>query len=107
MMRNRTRIRNRHELRQRRCAFSIVVVALIGATSCTTKPEVTTSELKDRAIAAPALLRFEAVRSILEDSKGNFWFGSWKEGVCRFDGESFTYFTMEDGLSDNQIRSIR
>lgn len=55
----------------------------------------------------PPRLRFEVVRSILEDSKGNFWFGSWKEGVCRFDGESFTYFTTEDGLSDNQIRSIR
>jgi ligand-binding sensor domain-containing protein len=54
-----------------------------------------------------ARLRFEVVRSILEDSKGNFWFGSWKEGVCRFDGETFTYFTTEDGLSDNQIRSIR
>lgn len=68
-----------------------VLVALLGA--CSSPP--------------PARLRFEVVRSILEDSKGNFWFGSWKEGVCRFDGESFTYFTMENGLSDNQIRSIR
>ncbi len=46
------------------------------------------------------------VRAILEDSKGNYWFGSWNEGVCRFDGERLTYFTMEDGLTDNQIRSI-
>jgi ligand-binding sensor domain-containing protein len=68
-----------------------VLVALLGG--CSSPP--------------PARLRFEVVRSILEDSKGNFWFGSWKEGVCRFDGERLTYFTMEDGLSDNQIRSIR
>ncbi len=47
------------------------------------------------------------VRSILEDSKGNYWFGSSHEGVCRFDGESFTYFTVEDGLSNNQIRTIQ
>ena len=66
----------------------------------------TKSKLNDSAIDAPALLRFETVRSILEDSKGNYWFGSWKEGVCRFDGKSLTYFTVEDGLSDNQIRSI-
>lgn len=46
------------------------------------------------------------VRSILEDSKGNFWFGSHQEGVCLFDGEQLTYFTIADGLSDNQIRSI-
>jgi ligand-binding sensor domain-containing protein len=85
---------------------AVVMLALVGATSCTTKPDVTKSELSASAIAAPALLRFETVRSILEDSKGNYWFGSWKEGVCRFDGESLTYFTVEDGLSDNQIRSI-
>ena len=46
------------------------------------------------------------VRSILEDSKGNIWFGSHNEGVCRFDGNSLKYFTVEDGLSNNQVRSI-
>jgi ligand-binding sensor domain-containing protein len=76
-----------------------LVLALVGATACRAKP-------KDSTLAAPALLRFEMVRSILEDSKGNYWFGSWKEGVCRFDGVSLTYFTVADGLSDNQIRSI-
>ena len=47
------------------------------------------------------------IRSILEDSKGNFWFGSDLEGVCRYDGKSFTYFTMEDGLAHNQVRTIQ
>ena len=28
------------------------------------------------------------VRSILEDSKGNIWFGSYSEGVCYFKMES-------------------
>jgi len=85
---------------------ALVMLALAGATSCATKPDLAKSELNDSAIDAPALLRFETVRSILEDSKGNYWFGSWTEGVCRFDGETLTYFTAEDGLSDNQIRSI-
>lgn len=47
------------------------------------------------------------VRSILEDSQGNFWFGSHQEGVCMFDGQTFQYFTTNDGLSDNQVRSIQ
>jgi ligand-binding sensor domain-containing protein len=85
---------------------AVVLLALVGATSCTAKPDVTRSKLNDSAIDPPARLRFETVRSILEDSKGNYWFGSWNEGVCRFDGKSLTYFTVEDGLSDNQIRSI-
>jgi len=46
------------------------------------------------------------IRSILEDSKGNYWFGSHQEGVCLYDGKSFQYFTMEDGLNDNQVRTI-
>src|SRR5688500_12757751 len=83
-----------------------VMLALVPATSCTTKQDVTNSAPNDRAIGPPARLRFETVRSILEDSKGNYWFGSWNEGVCRFDGKSLTYFSVEDGLSDNQIRSI-
>ncbi len=59
-------------------------------------------------MAEPEFLRFEnGVRSILEDSQGNFWFGGQDEGVARFDGASFTYFTEDDGLSDNQVRSIR
>ena len=54
------------------------------------------------------------VRSIFEDSKGNFWFGSDDEGVCLLESnsndsgrQSFTYFTVKDGLNDNQIRSIQ
>lgn len=46
------------------------------------------------------------VQSILEDSKGNIWFGSYKEGVCLFRDAKFHYFTTENGLSHNQIRNI-
>ena len=84
----------------------ILAQDLVPAISCTTKQDVTRSERNDSAIGPPPRLRFQTVRSILEDSKGNYWFGSWNEGVCRFDGKSLTYFTAEDGLSDNQIRSI-
>lgn len=47
------------------------------------------------------------VRSIFEDSKGNFWFGSDHAGLTRHDGKASTHFSMEDGLSDNQIRTIQ
>lgn len=65
-----------------------------------------------------ALLRYEqgslphgmynsGVRSILEDSNGHYWFGTWGDGVCRFDGESLIHFKVKDGLGHNQVRSIR
>ncbi len=53
------------------------------------------------------LLFTSGIRSIFQDSKGNYWFGSHREGVCLFDGESFEYFTTNEGLPDNQIRSIQ
>lgn len=53
------------------------------------------------------LLKYtKGVRSFLEDSKGNIWFGSDKEGVCLLHNGEFQYFTTENGLSDNQVRNI-
>lgn len=46
------------------------------------------------------------VRSILEDSKGNIWFGSYSEGVAMLDDGRLHYFTIENGLSHNQVRNI-
>lgn len=47
------------------------------------------------------------IRSIFQDSKGNYWFGSLQEGVAMYNGNSFTYLTINDGLTDNQINSIQ
>ena len=53
------------------------------------------------------LLKFTSgVRSFFEDSKGNIWFGSDKEGVCLLHNGKFQYFTTENGLSHNQVRNI-
>ena len=67
----------------------------------TNKPELVTSSKTNT-------LKFTSgIRVILQDSKGDYWFGSHKEGVSHYDGNSFEYFTMNDGLADNQIRSIQ
>jgi ligand-binding sensor domain-containing protein len=47
------------------------------------------------------------IRAILQDRNGNYWFGSHNEGVSYYNGKSFEYFTTNEGLSDNQIRSIQ
>jgi len=66
----------------------------------------TTQSIESKIDTTLRLKYTTGIRSILEDSKGNFWFGSHQEGVCLFDGEKFSYFTVEDGLSHNQIRTI-
>ncbi len=46
------------------------------------------------------------IRSILEDSQGNIWFGSYGGGVSKYDGASFTHYTEQEGLSNNDVRFI-
>ena len=71
-----------------------------------TEGETNKSELE--ATSKTDTLKFTSgIRSIFQDSKGNYWFGSHNEGVSLYDGSSFKYFTINDGLADNQVRSIQ
>lgn len=56
---------------------------------------------------ADSLSFTSGIRSILQDSKGNYWFGSDQEGVCRYDGKTFTRFSTQNGFCGNQVISIR
>lgn len=44
---------------------------------------------------------------VFQDMKGNHWFGSWVDGLYRFDGKAIVQFTTDDGLSDNRIDEIK
>lgn len=46
------------------------------------------------------------VWEIIEDSKGNIWFGRDGLGATKYDGVAFTHFTKEDGLCSNNVASI-
>ena len=51
-------------------------------------------------------LKESNIRCMLQDKRGNIWFGSAGGGVSKFDGKSFTHFTEKEGLSYNYIISI-
>ncbi|OFX26446.1 MAG: hypothetical protein A2033_16315 [Bacteroidetes bacterium GWA2_31_9] len=46
------------------------------------------------------------VQDIYEDSNNNMWFSIWNYGVIKFDGVSWTKYTLDNGLVSNQIFSI-
>jgi len=46
------------------------------------------------------------IRNIIQDRKGNFWFGSFGSGVYYYDGKSFQNFTTKEGLVNNEIVCI-
>jgi ligand-binding sensor domain-containing protein len=54
---------------------------------------------------SPFVLSRYAVYSILKDKKGNVWFGTQAQGVCRYDGKTFTWFT-EKGLSGPAVLGL-
>lgn len=55
------------------------------------------------------------VKSIIEDQKGNIWFGTYGRsesyyegnGLYKYDGKSFQHFTKKDGLSTNTINCLK
>ncbi len=105
------------ETRRMQASWTVLlVIVLLGSCSSQDSSDREKSEMSaDRAHetsvgAGDADLRLRyttGITSIFEDSKGRFWFGSQKEGVCLYDGREFIYYTVSDGLSDNQVRTIQ
>ncbi len=58
----------------------------------------------DARPAADAVSAF--VRRIFEDSKGNLWFGTNGDGVCRYDGRSLTYYSIPEGFGGVAVRGM-
>ncbi len=88
--------------------FILCWIFLVAATiSCNSQSHSNKeSQIVDSKIDIIRLKYTTGVRSILEDSKGNIWFGSYNEGVCLLHNGELQYFTTENGLSNNQVRSI-
>lgn len=48
----------------------------------------------------------EYVREVFQDRDGDFWFGTNGDGVCRYDGKSLTYLSVEQGFGGHAVRGI-
>ncbi len=63
-------------------------------------PLISTAETK-----APFILSPYGVYAIIKDKKGNVWFGTQAEGVCRYDGKTLTWF-KEKGLGGPAVLAL-
>lgn len=83
------------------CSTGLIAVTLScnNQTQTTVQPVLSTND-------SVRLNYKTGVRSMLEDSKGNIWFGSYNEGVCMLQNGKLRYFTTQNGLSNNQVRNI-
>nr|WP_294903523.1 two-component regulator propeller domain-containing protein [uncultured Lacibacter sp.] len=62
--------------------------------------------VKQKPAYDPSLQVSDYIRCMLEDKNGNIWFGTNNEGVCRYDGKQFVYFTTKEGISGNAVRKL-
>ena len=85
-------------------SHSLLLIAILLLSACTSNSKNLEAEnLEDispsNILRTDSVLQFSVmVTSIFEDSKGNYWFGSHGDGICRYDGNVYTYFTAGNGL---------
>ncbi len=87
-------------------ARSLLLALLALGLSCgqaTTPPPAVTPTAVSPAAPDPV---GNYIVDILEDKAGVLWIGTLGKGVARYDGQSLTYLTTEDGLVGNSVVEI-
>ncbi|OJJ17018.1 hypothetical protein BKI52_30340 [marine bacterium AO1-C] len=90
------------------------MIAFIACNGQTQKdlPKDKTSKSKVTPNKLPKLIKTQGshegdnVNCSLQDKAGNIWFGTTGEGLYKYDGKSFTQFTIKNGLKSNQVHYI-
>lgn len=44
---------------------------------------------------------------VYHDKKNNYWFGSWKDGLYKYDGKTILHFSKKNGFPSNRINEIK
>jgi len=47
------------------------------------------------------------VMVIYQDKKNNYWFGSWQDGLYKFDGKLLVHLGEKDGLPSKRVEEIK
>ena len=47
------------------------------------------------------------IMTVYQDKKNNYWFGSWQDGLYKYDGKILNHYTMENGLPHNRVEDIQ
>ncbi len=100
-----------------RFGFSILVVALTaipGIGQQADRPSLTDTATTKAPLtnhgdpsSQPDPLRIsDYIRRIFQDKKGHLWFGTNGDGVCRYDGDSLEYFSVNEGFDGVAVRGI-
>lgn len=90
--------------------FMIQLIIIICMISCNSQSNIKESNpqlIKPQENSTLNVKFKKGIFSIYEDTKGHFWIGSKEEGVCKFDGINYDYYTTANGLPSNFVREIQ
>ena len=93
--------------------FPILLAVTIFSFSCSgqNKSEAADASLNSKtqpAASGQVVSEFgRHIRSIFQDRHNDIWLGTDGDGVYRYNGKSIILYTVKDGLSHNQIRTIQ
>jgi ligand-binding sensor domain-containing protein len=51
-------------------------------------------------------LNYNLIWAITEDDKKNIWLSVYGNGIAKYDGKKFVYYTTKNGLINNDVRSL-
>jgi ligand-binding sensor domain-containing protein len=102
--------RNRFNTMKRNyCLLLLIWVVGCHSPAPTNLPADTVAESKNLPVAMPpdsSQQISQYIRRVFEDSKGNLWFGTNGDGVCRKYRTSLTYFSTNEGFAGQAVRGI-
>lgn len=88
--------------------FLILSIAMTSCKGLHDKKVVNVHSEKEISFSSDTLPRIsDNIMSVYQDSKNNYWFGSWKDGVYKFDGKNVTHFTAKKGLPSDRVEEIK
>src|SRR5438552_11573082 len=86
--------------------FLLSILSIL--TSCNGQNQVTNGILNNRIAKGDTVKELgKNTMIVYQDKKNNYWFGSWEDGLYRYDGKTILHFTTKDGLPHNRIDEIK
>ena len=87
---------------------TFALIALSSHVAAQDKATPAKSDPKPAAATGEVVAELDkAISHVFQAKNGDYWFGSQKQGVYRYDGKTLVHFTPKDGLSYNHIGGIQ
>ncbi len=88
--------------------YLTVLIILIACNGQVNSQTIASAKMNDHSSMGDTVNELSSnIMVIYQDTKSNYWFGSWKDGLYKYDGKSILHFTTKDGLPSNRVEEIK